>query len=135
MNPRYEKVQFCLRVQLYLGKDENYYKEKLKQDLREFLAPWAVGEYDKLSFGQCINQSDIIRFLESRDYIDFIADIKMRHEDKATDEEEVCPITPRSILIAGNIDVCIQPPGCEDWSEENACTNQAIPLKTICPNP
>lgn len=135
MNPRYEKVQFCLRVQLYPGKDENYYKEKLKQDLREFLAPWAVGEYDKLSFGQCINQSDIIRFLESRDYIDFIADIKMRHEDKAINEEEVCPITPRSILIAGNIDVCIQTPGCEDWSEENACTNQAIPLKTICPNP
>ncbi|MEP7251938.1 MAG: hypothetical protein ABI683_06140, partial [Ginsengibacter sp.] len=53
MNPRYEKINFCLRVKLLPGKDESYYREKLKQDIQELLAPWAVGKYDKLTFGQC----------------------------------------------------------------------------------
>lgn len=137
MNPRYERVQFCLRVKLYLGKDENFYKEKLQEDLREFLAPWAVGIYDKLTFGQCINRSDIIRFLESRDYIDYIIELKMRHEDDETntspvDQAEVCPVTPRSILIAGDIDVCIQQQDCESWDPQRACANQPVMINTIC---
>jgi hypothetical protein len=137
MNPRYEKVQFCLRVKLYLGKDENFYKEKLKEDLREFLAPWAVGVYDKLTFGQCINRSDIIRFLETRDYIDYIIELKMLHEDDETntapiDQSEVCPVTPRSILIAGDIDVCIQQQDCASWHPQLACTNQPVMINTIC---
>lgn len=141
MNPRYEKVHFCLKVKLYLNKDENYYKEKLKQDLREFLAPWAVGQYDKLTFGQCIYKSDIVRFLESRDYMDYIIELRIWHEksEKCQEKDEkkeegvagengmkeknnlpickdkICPITPRSILIAGDIDVCIKQQDCEIW--------------------
>ncbi|MBA4057801.1 MAG: hypothetical protein C0490_24005, partial [Marivirga sp.] len=109
MNPRYEKIHFCLKVILLQGKDENYYREKVKQDLREFLAPWAVGRYDKLTFGQCVSRSEIIGFLERRDYVDYILDLVMRHDDDAwpdkSEEKElvkpVCPKTPRSILIAG----------------------------------
>ncbi len=51
MNPRYEKMNICLKVKLVLGYDESYYKEKIIQDLRVFLAPWAIGEYSKLTFG------------------------------------------------------------------------------------
>ena len=134
MNPRYEKVQFCLKVKLYLGKDENYYKEKLKQDLRELLAPWAVGQYDKLAFGQCISRSEIIRFLESRDYIDYILDVRMKHEFPGSPEvtDKVCPKTPRSILIAGEIDICIPGNECEEWQ---TCTNQQGQPIDCCKNP
>jgi len=134
MNPRYERIQFCLKVKLYLGKDENYYNEKLKQDLREFLAPWAVGQYDKLTFGQCVSRSEIIRFLESRDYIDYILDLRMKHEFPGSPEvlDKVCPKTPRSILIAGDIDVCIPGNECEQWQ---TCKNdQGLPID-CCPNP
>ncbi|HYJ64068.1 MAG TPA: hypothetical protein VEV62_10020, partial [Parafilimonas sp.] len=118
MNPRYEKINFCLRVKLMPGKDENFYKEKLKQDLKEFLAPWAVGEYDKLTFGQCMYRSDIIRFLENTDYVDFINDLQMAKEPGTMDDvPEICPDTPRSILIAGEIEVCIEPMDCEKWGE------------------
>jgi hypothetical protein len=143
MNPRYEKVRFCLKVKLYAGKDENYYKEKLKQDLRELLAPWAVGQYDKLSFGQCVSRSEIIRFLESQDYIDYIVDLKMKHEFPGSPEVtvEVCPKTPRSILIAGDIDVCIPGNECEKWQkcldpqgrEIKCCENEKIPVADYCP--
>ena len=123
MNPRYEKINFCLRIKLLKGKDENYYKEKIKEDISEFLAPWAVGDYYKLTFGQCVYRSDIIQFLETRDYMDYISDMQMGIEGSAPDEvhPKVCPGTPRSILIAGNIEVCIDPPDCDKWGSYVAC--------------
>lgn len=150
MNPRYEKIHFCLKVKLIQGKDENYYKEQLKQDLREFMAPWAVGKYDKLTFGQCVSRSEIVRFLEMLDYVDYIIELVMRHNDdawpnKANEDElakPICPKTPRSILIAGNIDVCIPEKDCEEWAkcrnaqgqEEDCCKNPIIPITEYCIN-
>ena len=138
MNPRYEKVHFCIKVKLYPGKDEVFCKEKLQQDLREFLAPWAVGEFDKLSFGQCINRSDIIEFLESRDYVDYILELAMADDlavlSFAKDTIQVCPQTPRSILIAGEIDVCIKQVDCEQWDKSETCTNKAVKVIDYCSN-
>ncbi|MEO8568634.1 MAG: hypothetical protein ABI419_05850, partial [Ginsengibacter sp.] len=144
MNPRYEKINFCLRVKLIQGKDENYYREKLKLDMKELLAPWAVGKYDKLTFGQCVFRSDIIRFLESTDYVDFINDFRMGKEGADPDDKvsKICPDTPRSILIAGNIEVCIDQPECEDWKfcsldnnnqiKIDCCTTPLIPVADYC---
>lgn len=129
MNPRYEKVKFCLRVKLLPGMDESYYKDKLKQDLTEFLAPWAVGQYDKLTFGQPVNFSDIVRFLEGRDYLDYIIDLVMEHEDDPSNfatpaHPEILPLTPRSILVAGDIDICIDQSDCPAWGECGPNVNQ-----------
>jgi len=116
-NPRYEKVNFCLKIRLRLGADENYYREKLQQDLTAFLAPWTIGKYDKFSFGQCVYRSDVLQFVEDLEYVDFILDLGMAHEKDGlpVDQSRVCPASPRSILIAGNIDVCIDKPVCEEW--------------------
>lgn len=126
INPRYEKINFCIRVQLLKGKDQNYYREKLKQDIREFLAPWAIGVYDKLTFGQCVFRSDIIRLLETSDYVDFITDFRMGKEGDAPDVQhtKVCPHTPRSILIAGDIEVCIDEASCEHWGPYQQCEEE-----------
>ncbi|MEP6727887.1 MAG: hypothetical protein ABJC98_18845 [Bacteroidota bacterium] len=144
MNPRYEKVNFCIRVKLLEGRDEVYYKEQLGEDIKTFLAPWAIGEYEKLAFGQAVSKSDIIRFIESRDYVDYIIDLKMVHEDdnavinNVNDTvNEISPVTARSILIAGSVDVCIDDPGCETWCDCNdpagqltlpCCDHPAIPV-------
>lgn len=145
MNPRYEKVNICLKVKLYLGKDENYYREKLAQDLREFIAPWLLGNQDELRFAQCLSISDMVRFVESRDYVDYIMDIQMGHEYDNNGKPEgagegLCPKTPRSILIAGDIDICIQQQDCEQWDtctnpngqQIPCCENDAIPVKDYC---
>lgn len=129
MNPRYEKVNFCIKVQLHPGRDENFYREKLKEELSRFLAPWSVGEYHKLSFGECVYRSDIIRFLETRDYVDFIVDLRMGRQDEIPDDKipVICPDTARSILVSGYIEVCIQTPECEEWSRDfNACGDKPI---------
>jgi hypothetical protein len=131
MNPRYEKINFSLRVNLLPGKDENYYKEQLKEDLKELLAPWAVGQYDKLTFGQCVYRSDIIRFLENTDYVDFITEFSMSKQTNNADSQsaKICPDTPRSILIAGDIEVCINKSDCEDWK---MCYENDAQIKTDC---
>lgn len=119
-NPRYEKVDFCITVRFSLGVDPTFYKEQLMRDLREFMAPWAVGKYDKFSFGQCVYRADVLQLLEAMDYIDFIKDLRMSHEKYGPPDEqaEVCPLSPRSILIAGNIDLKIDNPDCDDWCSE-----------------
>jgi hypothetical protein len=142
MNPRYEKVDFCLRVKLLDGKDENFYKEQLKKDIETFMAPWAVGSYDKLNFGQVINRSDFIRFLEQQNYIDYITEFLWRHdEDKSpghetpVDQPEIFPITPRSILIAGHIDICILSKDCPDWDKPDIniyCENKPMKIADYC---
>lgn len=136
VNPRYEQVNFCLQVKLVPGRDENYYKEQIRKDLSEFLAPWAVGQFDKLTFGQAINRSDIVRFLEGRDYLDYIIELKMRHADDETnqqpvDQQEVLPLTPRSILVAGNIDICINQGDCAEWTEPG-CQNEPFNINNYC---
>jgi len=144
MNPRYEKINFCLRVNLLRGKDENFYKEQLKEDLKELLAPWAVGKYHKLTFGQCVYRSDIIRFFEQSGYVDFITDFRMAKQSQEQTPDsgysKICPDTARSILVAGDIEVCINNPGCDDWrlcydeqqQKIDCCTNPLMPVENYC---
>jgi len=132
VNPRYEKIHFCITVRLVHGKDEQFYKEKLKSDLRIFLAPWAIGKYDKLTFGQCVYRSDILRFLEQTGYIDFVRRLEMRHELDAilVDRPSVCPRSPRSVLVAGDVDINIDPEICDNWcidkGEVAACAGPVL---------
>lgn len=141
MNPRYETIDLCLTVQLVKGKDKVYYKSQLEKDLRVFLAPWAVGEFDKLNFGQCVNRSDIVRFIEGREYVDYIICLRMMFEvnceDGNADEiNEVCPLTPRSILVGGNIDVCIpEKDDCETWDKAGSeCSKKFNVTVVECKN-
>ena len=131
-NPWYQKVNFRLEVKLYQGKDENYYQELLMQELREFLAPWVKGAYQALIFGKCVYRSDIVEFLETRDYLDYIINLEMAPEDESPDaRHSVCPSTTRSILIAGDIDLCITQTDCERWGGE-PCENPAVPVVDYC---
>lgn len=146
VNPRYERIDICLEVQLLKGKDKVYFKHKLEEDLRLFLAPWAIGELEKLRFGQCVNRSDLVRFIEALDYVDYIICLKMKLDDNCVPdgllqiEDQICPLTPRSILIGGKIDVCIPEMDCERWeNEQSTCTNQfevsPVTCKQIDPIP
>ena len=137
MNARYEKVHICLKVKLYPGKDARYYKEKLQQDLRGLLAPWITGAYEQLTFGQCINRSDLIRFLETRDYLDYVLELKMQHEEDGPPLStlmQVCGKTPRSILIAGQVEVCIAAKDCEAWDKRNPCQHPPHTIMDYCKN-
>jgi hypothetical protein len=112
-NPRYEKIKVEVKVRLMPGRDENYYAAQLKTDLIHFLAPWHLGDSDKLSLGQPVVFSDVIGFIENLAYIDFIADLKLYDSEGIERRTEVQPLTARSILTGGEICVHIDRDDCD----------------------
>ncbi|MBK8565145.1 MAG: hypothetical protein IPN76_17850 [Saprospiraceae bacterium] len=150
MNPRYEKIDVSITVRLIKGKVQDYHASKLKEDIRLFLAPWYLGDLDKMTFGQPVTWSDMVKYVENLDYVDFIDDLKLVQVDKmpceaheqpigeATHEDPcsstavasqvIYPLTARSILTGGEICVNISPAACDEYAEENACENTARPF-------
>jgi len=111
MNPRYECIDLTISVRLYRGKSESFYAQKLKADMTSFLAPWFLGDSEKLTFGQVVLFSDIVGFIELLDYIDFIVNLEMKGEDGQTGSV-IKPLTARSILTGGEICVTIDKEEC-----------------------
>jgi|GEM_PF-965965 len=76
MNPVYEPLKVSCDVRISDGFDEFYYREQLKQELTQFLAPWSVidtiNHHEKISFEGRIFTSQIIDFIERREYVDFV---------------------------------------------------------------
>lgn len=113
MNPRYEYVNVRIEVRLRRGKDENFYKQKLKEDITNLLAPWFLGGSEKIAFGQSVIFSDVVGYVEELDYIDFIKNLIL-YDQNATSGSEIKPLTARSILTAGIITVEIDKESCND---------------------
>ncbi len=107
-NPRYEPINFCIEVKFKEGKDENFYSEQLTLDIEGFFAPWLNGRMEDFQFAQRIYLSAIVSFIESRDYIDYIFELRMSRDGEPmadTAPAYIDPLTPRSILVAGSIEV------------------------------
>jgi hypothetical protein len=125
MNPRYETINFCIEVMLLQGYDQNFFQQQLATDLSQFLAPWAVGQYSKLTFGQPVYRSDVVGFIESLYYIDYIIKFQMLYEDETTlplhPHLVIYGKTPRSILIGGDIEVDAHMPKCPKWGDKDPC--------------
>ena len=145
LNPRYEKVDINVTVKLRKGKNRAYYKAKLKEDITLFMAPWYITkDSDKLVFGQSVNYSEIIKFIERLDYIDFVTCLELwpdpdlqgceeektdvntpRQENSAkpccgsasSAQKIIYPLTARSILTGGNICVKLKEEECDKFHE------------------
>lgn len=136
-NPRYEPVDFCLQLVLVKGSDTLFYQEQVKRDLRKYLAPWLTGNMDRFAFGQPLYRSDVIKFLEGLPYVDYLLDLIMVHHGDPLPldvPESLEALTPRSILVAGeivvNIPDVVPDPG--KLPLDN-CGNAPIPVVDHCP--
>ncbi|MBP0904185.1 hypothetical protein ACFSKN_08110 [Mariniflexile gromovii] len=116
MNPRYEYIDVTIKVRLYRGKSSSFYSKKLKEDIALFLAPWFLGDSEKIVFGQVIYFSDIVGYVEQLDYIDFIDSIKLEGPCEQTGAV-IKPLTARSVLTGGDICVTISDEACADCEE------------------
>ena len=129
MNPRYEKVHVCVELQLKRGRDESYYLSQFKTDLGHFLAPWYLGDSDKLSFGQHLVYSDVLGFVESLEYVEHVTNLHLsthkidpdqKNDDKTL--KKIIPLTARSILTCApeNITVINNNKACPESQEGSA---------------
>jgi hypothetical protein len=152
LNPRFEKVDINITVKLRKGKNKAYYSAKLKADLIQFLAPWFIAnDSDKLEFGQSLNYSEVIKYVERLDYVDFITCLELRPdpalqpcvEDKESGkckQEEtkpqlvIEPMTSRSILTPGKICVKLTKKECDTACDTKVDTNRPTTrdFYTIC---
>ena len=79
IHPVYEHILVDARVAFYSGLDAGYYAGVLNEDLRRFLSPWAFEEGRDILFGARIYKSEILAFMEGRNYVDYITDFNLYH--------------------------------------------------------
>lgn len=103
-NPLYEKIQIRCEIGLYSGKDPGFYIQKLEEEIKQFLSPWAFDFEEEIVFGGELHESLVINFIEQRDYVDFVINFEMDQilSDGTTssDVKEAIATTSRSILVS-----------------------------------
>jgi hypothetical protein len=104
--PQFEEVKLEFSVKFFdQYNDFNFYKEKLQEEITQFLSPWAYGNKSSIDFGGNVYKSVLINFIEERYYVDFITDVKMKVivgeiPTASDDMDEIMASTARSILVS-----------------------------------
>jgi len=103
-NPLYEEIVVEFNVRFLPGFDNGFYGQKLEEDIKKFLAPWAYDVTD-ISFGGKIHKSVLINFVEEQPYVDFVTCFKMDQiigTKVNKDIEEAFTTTSASILTSAS---------------------------------
>jgi hypothetical protein len=101
-NPLYEEITVQFNVKFLPGFDNGFYGQKLEDEIKQFLAPWAY-DLGNISFGGTIHRSVILNFVEHRPYVDFVTCFKMDQIIGSTilkNIEEAVTTTSASILTS-----------------------------------
>ncbi|MFK0731364.1 MAG: hypothetical protein ACFKPT_02875 [Gloeotrichia echinulata GP01] len=76
-NPRYERIKYRVGIRFREGYEQGYYLNKLNEDIKRFLSPWAYEEQADITFGSVIHGSSVIHFIEKRPYVDYVTNFKL----------------------------------------------------------
>ena len=76
-NARYLPVKARIGVHFKTGVDVGYFKQVLNGELNRFLSPWAFEDGADITIGGKIYANSIINFIDRREYIDYVAGIKL----------------------------------------------------------
>ena len=77
--PVFERIRVEAYVVFARGRDPGYHAGMLNDDLRRFLSPWAYREGEDILFGARIYRSEILAFIEFRDYVDHVTVLNLYH--------------------------------------------------------
>jgi hypothetical protein len=79
IHPIYEQVRVEAWVAFRSGLDAGFYSDRLRRDLRRFLSPWAYAQGRDILFGASIYKSEVLAFVEARDYVDYVTGFHLYH--------------------------------------------------------
>lgn len=108
-NPQFEEIQFDFKVTFLPNYDISFYTNQLNTEIEQFLTPWAFGNAADIEFGNTIERSVVLNFVEERPYVDFVTCFKMNHiisrsgatiNEAVYNIEEATASTARSILVS-----------------------------------
>jgi len=100
LNPRYEFIHTKFKVRFFSGKDDAYYLQTLATELKDFLSPWRSDPPAEIQFGGEVYRSSLVRFIELRDYVDYVTDFEML-TGPSGNVNRITAQTARSVLAAG----------------------------------
>jgi hypothetical protein len=107
--PEYETITVTCKIKVIPCKDPYFYRDQLVAELNAFLSPWIGGDVSQLKFGGTLHISLIIRFIETREYIDYVENVTIEHNDKSGNRLNVgdpsVAITQKSISILTSSDL------------------------------
>ena len=112
IHPIYERIRIDTNVAFRAGLDAGYYASILNEDLKRFLSPWAYEDGEDIVFGGQIYRSEILAFIEGRDYVDYIINFNLYHShdgpkqggigDMVIDVNFTVRPTPDPLISKGN---------------------------------
>lgn len=79
IRPVFERLRVEAKVVFARGRDPGYYAGVLNDDLCRFLSPWAYQDGVDILFGARIYRSEILAFIEGRDYVDHLVGLRLYH--------------------------------------------------------
>lgn len=79
IRPVFERLRVEAKVVFTRGRDPGYYAGVLNDDLCRFLSPWAYQDGVDILFGARIYRSEILAFIEGRDYVDHLVGLRLFH--------------------------------------------------------
>lgn len=93
IRPVFERIRVEAKVVFTRGRDPGYYSGALNEDLRRFLSPWAYQDGDDIQFGARIYRSEILAFIEGREYVDHLVGLRIYHTYAGTRAEGIGTMT------------------------------------------
>lgn len=100
MNPLFEKVSVSVSVIFTTDiKDEKFYENKLDEDIKRFLSPWAFDSSITPEFGGAVYRAAVLDFIEELPYVDFIEALELHHMGSLTGDVAVAT-SPASVIIS-----------------------------------
>ncbi|MGA1870245.1 MAG: baseplate J/gp47 family protein [bacterium] len=79
-NPRFEEIKYRLAVKFKEGYDQGFYINKLNEDIKRFLSPWAYEKEAEISFGSSVYSSSVINYIENIEYVDYVANFSLLYQ-------------------------------------------------------
>lgn len=105
-NPRFEEIQLEFKVR-FVTDDNDFYKKQLKEEIEQYMAPWAYDPLTDIEFGGKVSKSTLIDFIEERPYVDYLSCVKMYQVVegiKSGDVDETIATSARSVFVSVKAD-------------------------------
>lgn len=105
-NPNFEEIRVNFNVRIRTGFDIGFYTNKLNDDIKRFLSPWAYDPGKDIAFGGKIYKSMILNFVEELEYVDYVTCFTMDHisgTEIFTNVDEAATRTAASILVSADV--------------------------------
>lgn len=79
-NPTYETLLVDCKIRFHAEYDPGYHSVLLNEEIKKFLSPWAYSQGKDIVIGGRIHASEILAFIEGREYVDYVVDFEVYHQ-------------------------------------------------------